>query len=69
MRDPQPTTEAGQRDRPETRSASRPASHAAPEWAQRAATVMAAEWSPDRILDPGDAHDKGELSLCVGEAA
>jgi hypothetical protein len=22
-----------------------------------------------RVLDPGDGHDKGELSLCVGEAA
>jgi hypothetical protein len=29
----------------------------------------AREWSPDRILDPGDSHDKGEPSLCVGEAA
>jgi hypothetical protein len=26
------------------------------------------QWS-DRALDPGDSHDKGELSLCVGEAA
>ena len=23
----------------------------------------------DSIVDPGDAHDKGEQSLCVGEAA
>jgi hypothetical protein len=23
----------------------------------------------DRGLDPGDSHDKGERSLCVGEAA
>jgi hypothetical protein len=27
------------------------------------------EWSPDRTVDPGDSHDKGEASLCVGEAA
>ncbi len=27
------------------------------------------EWSPDRTVDPGDRHDKGEASLCVGEAA
>jgi hypothetical protein len=26
-------------------------------------------WSSDRALDPGDSHDTGELSLCVGEAA
>ena len=25
--------------------------------------------SSDRVLDPGDSHDKGERSLCVGEAA
>ena len=28
-----------------------------------------AEWSPDHVIAPGDSHDKGELSLCVGEAA
>jgi hypothetical protein len=28
-----------------------------------------AQWSSDRIIDPGDTHDKGEPSLCVGEAA
>ena len=27
------------------------------------------EWSSDRTVDPGDSHDKGEASLCVGEAA
>ena len=27
------------------------------------------EWSSDRAVDPGDSHDKGEQSLCVGEAA
>ncbi len=27
------------------------------------------EWSSDRVVDPGDSHDKGEPSLCVGEAA
>ncbi len=24
---------------------------------------------PGQTVDPGDSHDKGELSLCVGEAA
>ena len=27
------------------------------------------EGPSDRALDPGDSHDKGEPSLCVGEAA
>jgi hypothetical protein len=27
------------------------------------------EWSSDRAVDPGDSHQKGEPSLCVGEAA
>jgi hypothetical protein len=27
------------------------------------------EWSSDRVVDPGDSHEKGEPSLCVGEAA
>ncbi len=40
-----------------------------PEWAAGAATARAAAWSSDRVLDPGDSHIKGELSLCVGEAA
>ncbi len=40
-----------------------------PEWATRATMARATEWSSDRVLDPGDTHDKGELSLCVGEAA
>jgi hypothetical protein len=26
-------------------------------------------WSPAGSLDSGDSHDKGEPSLCVGEAA
>jgi len=34
-----------------------------------ATTAWAPERSPDRVLDPGDSHDKGERSLCVGEAA
>jgi hypothetical protein len=29
-------------------------------------TDRTAAWPP--ALDPGDAHDKGELTLCVGEA-
>jgi hypothetical protein len=40
-----------------------------PGWARRATSARAAEWSSDRVLDPGDSHDKGELSLCVGDAA
>jgi hypothetical protein len=39
------------------------------DWARRATDERAAEWSSDRVLDPGDTHDKGERSLCVGEAA
>jgi hypothetical protein len=54
-------TDAGQREGPAVR--------AAPEWAQWAAADKAAEWSSDGVLDPGDSHDKGEVSLCVGEAA
>ncbi len=40
-----------------------------PEWAERATTARQEAWSSDRELDPGDTHDKGEASLCVGEAA
>jgi hypothetical protein len=40
-----------------------------PEWAERATMARQQEWSSDRELDPGDTHDKGEDSLCVGEAA
>jgi hypothetical protein len=39
------------------------------ESAHRAMSVRATEWASDRVLDPGDSHDKGEQSLCVGEAA
>ena len=39
------------------------------EWAHRATNDRVAQWSSDRIIDPGDTHDKGEPSLCVGEAA
>ncbi len=39
------------------------------EWAHRATSDRVAQWSSDRIIDPGDTHDKGEPSLCVGEAA
>jgi hypothetical protein len=38
-------------------------------WVARATTAQRNEWASDRILDPGDSHDKGEASLCVGEAA
>ncbi len=40
-----------------------------PEWAERATMAREQEWSSDREVDPGDTHDKGEASLCVGEAA
>ena len=39
------------------------------ETALRAMSVRTAEWASDRVLDPGDSHEKGEQSLCVGEAA
>ncbi len=61
MGDLQRTAEADRQDGAAVR--------AAPEWARRAASDRAAEWSSDRVLDPGDSHDKGEQSLCVGEAA
>ena len=61
MSDHQRTAEA---DRPDGSAARRRT-----EWARRAASDRAAEWSSDRVLDPGDSHDKGEQSLCVGEAA
>jgi hypothetical protein len=37
--------------------------------ARPAAGRPASECSYNRILDPGDSHDKGEPGLCVGEAA
>ena len=40
-----------------------------PEWAEQATTALRQEWSSDRVVDQGDTHDKGEASLCVGEAA
>ena len=46
-----------------------PVGRCEPEWATRATTARAEAWSSDRVLDPGDSHDKGESSLCVGEAA
>lgn len=33
-----------------------------------AASARSAEWSADAAVDFGDSHDKGEASLCVGEA-
>ena len=45
------------------------AGRAQPDWATQAIQAKATEWSSDRVLDPGDSHDKGEESLCVGEAA
>jgi hypothetical protein len=42
-----------------------PSDGAAP---QRGRSAVGQE-RPDLGVDPGDSHDKGELSLCVGEAA
>jgi hypothetical protein len=42
------------------------------EFRRRSAEAISArveDWASDRMLDPGDTHDKGEPSLCVGEAA
>jgi hypothetical protein len=47
----------------------RPPERSEREAAVRATLARASEWSSDRALDQGDSHDKGELSLCVGEAA
>ncbi|MGD0313155.1 MAG: hypothetical protein ABSC90_11895 [Acidimicrobiales bacterium] len=46
-----------------------PLERSEPEWAVRATLARASQWSSDRVLDEGDSHDKGEVSLCVGEAA
>jgi hypothetical protein len=35
----------------------------------RSATERALREWENRLFDVGDSHDKGELSLCVGEAA
>ena len=35
----------------------------------RSATDRARQEWGTHLFDPGDTHDKGELSLCVGEAA
>jgi hypothetical protein len=40
-----------------------------PDWATRASTARILTWTSDRVFDDGDSHEKGELSLCVGEAA
>jgi len=39
-----------------------------PAWARRATAARADAWAADRMADPGDRHDRGERSLCVGEA-
>jgi len=33
-----------------------------------AASARSAEWSAAAAVDVGDSHEKGEASLCVGEA-
>lgn len=57
-------------ERNEASGRARPATgRVGPEWAERATSARLQEWSSDRVLDQGDTHDKGEASLCVGEAA
>lgn len=51
---PMPEPERPARDRERTR---------------RAVEERVAAWSPDLSFAAGDNHDKGEASLCVGEAA
>jgi hypothetical protein len=36
--------------------------------AHHAVAARVSEWEADRAVDQGDTHDKGEPSLCVGEA-
>jgi hypothetical protein len=40
-----------------------------PDRAPGVRSARATGWDPNAALDPGDSHDKGEQSLCVGEAA
>ncbi len=40
-----------------------------PDRQRTTAPLTAAEWCAEQAVAPGDSHDKGELSLCVGEAA
>jgi hypothetical protein len=61
MSEPEYSSDIGRSDAPTGRTQ--------PDWATRAIRDKATEWSSDRVLDPGDSHDKGEESLCVGEAA
>ncbi len=60
---------SGPSDSPTVRPGSSP-EQLRPDGTATAATTGATgqEWS-DRAVDPGDSHDKGALSLCVGEAA
>lgn len=44
-----------------------PAEHR--ERTRRAVEERVAQWSPELSFAAGDSHDKGEASLCVGEAA
>jgi hypothetical protein len=55
-------------DRSEFRRGASGADGVQPQWAARAVSARADDWVSG-TLDPGDSHDKGEQSLCVGEAA
>jgi hypothetical protein len=55
--------------RPHDQDDSVPTGQSPSGWVARATAQRRDEWSSDRILDPGDSHSKGEVSLCVGEAA
>ncbi len=46
-----------------------PVTGPSPSGRRQAVSARAEDWASDRMLDPGDTHDKGEPSLCVGEAA
>ncbi len=61
MSDHQPSTQAPKRDGFDCTGEL--------DWARPATRDPANECSSDGVLDPGDTHDKGERSLCVGEAA
>ena len=38
-------------------------------WGRRAADERASSWTADQAVAGGDRHPKGEVTLCVGEAA
>jgi hypothetical protein len=60
---------SGPSDSPTVRPGSSP-EHTRPDGTASVPTTGATgQERSDRAVDPGDSHDKGALSLCVGEAA